>query len=165
MPSPVVAASYALHLVATVIWIGGLASLAFLASPLLARLPASEREAARHVSARRFVPLAWLCLATFVVTGLTQMSANPGYAGLLVVRDSWSAAILVKHLVVGLMAVVLAYQTWILYPRLERIALGLDAHDIVKLVRWRRLDLHLLRLSAILGLLVLLLTAIARASS
>jgi len=165
MPSPVVAASYALHLVATVIWIGGLASLAFLASPLLARLPASERESARHVSARRFVPLAWLCLAIFVVTGLTQMSANPGYAGLLVVRDAWSAAILVKHLVVGLMAAVLAYQTWVLYPRLERIALGLDAHDIVKQARWRRLDLHLLRLSAVLGLLVLLLTAIARASN
>src|SRR3972149_3001777 len=81
------------------------------ASPLLARLPASEREAARHVSARRFVPLAWLCLATFVVTGLTQMSANPGYAGLLVVRDSWSAAVLVKHLVVGLMAAVLGDPT------------------------------------------------------
>src|SRR3989304_161158 len=152
MPSPVVAASYALHLVATVIWIGGLASLAFLASP-------------RHVSARRFVPLAWLCLAIFVVTGLTQMSANPGYAGLLVVRDSWSAAILVKHPVVGLMAAVLAYQTWILYPRLERIALGLETPDIVKQARWRRLDLHLLQLSAVLGLLVLLLTAIARASN
>src|SRR3990172_3343475 len=136
MPSPVVAASYALHLVATVIWIGGLVSLAFLASPLLARLPASEREAARHVS-----------------------------AGLLVVRDSWSAAILVKHLVVGLMAAVLAYQTWIVYPRLERIALRLEAHDIVKQARWRRLDLHLLQLSAVLGLLFLLLTSIARASS
>jgi len=165
MPSPVVAASYALHMVATVIWIGGLVSLAFLASPLLARLPAGEREAARQVTARRFVPLAWLCLAIFVVTGLTQMSANPGYAGLLVVRDAWSAAILVKHLVVGLMAAVLAYQTWVLYPRLERIALGLDAHDVVKQARWRRLNLHLLRLSAVLGLLVLLLTAIARASN
>src|SRR3989304_9686762 len=132
MPSPVVAASYALHLVATVIWIGGLVSLAFLASPLLARLPASEREAARHVSARHFVPLAWLCLATLVVTGLTQMSANPGYAGLLVVRDSGSAAILVKDLVVGLMAAGLAYPTWVLSPRPRRTAPGLDAHDVVK---------------------------------
>ena len=165
MPSPVVATAYALHMVATVIWIGGLVFLAFLAVPLLSRLPAAEREAARHASARRFAPVAWLCLAVFVVTGLTQMSANPGYAGLLVVRNAWSAAILVKHLVVAVMAAVLAYQTWVLYPRLERIALGFDAQRVVKQARWRRLDLHLLRLSAVLGLLVLLLTAIARASN
>src|SRR3989304_1255789 len=120
MPSPVVAASYALHLVATVIWIGGLVSLAFLASPLLARLPASERDAARQISARRFVPLAWLCLAIIVASGLTQMSANPGSPG---------------------------------------------PPDVVKQVRCRRVDLQLLRLSAVSGLLVLLLTAIARASN
>src|SRR3990172_6864344 len=51
MPSPVVATAYALHMVATVIWIGGLVFLAFLAVPLLSRLPAAEREAARHPSA------------------------------------------------------------------------------------------------------------------
>ena len=165
MPSPVVAIAYALHMVATVVWIGGLVFLAFVSAPLLSRLPAAEREAAREISARRFVPAAWLCLAVFVVTGLTQMSASPGYVGLLVVRDTWSAAILVKHLVVGAMAVILAYQTWILHPRFERAALGLAPVDPGAPARWRRLDVRLLRASAILGLVVLLLTAVARASN
>jgi putative copper resistance protein D len=165
MPSPVVAAAYALHMAATVIWIGGLVFLAFLATPLLARFPPAEREAARQASSRRFVPLAWLCLAIFVVTGLTQMSANPGYAGLFIVQTPWSAAILAKHLVVGLMATVLACQTWIVHPRLERASLGLDGADPTAQTRWRRLDLQLIRSSAVLGLLVLVLTAIARASN
>jgi uncharacterized membrane protein len=165
MPSPVVAIAYALHMVATVVWIGGLVFLAFVSTPLLSRLPAAERETAREGWARRFVPAAWLCLAVFVVTGLTQMSANPGYAGLLVVRNVWSVTILLKHLVVGAMAVILAYQTWILYPRFERAALGLAPADPGAPARWRRLDLRLLRASAILGLVVLLLTAIARASN
>jgi uncharacterized membrane protein len=165
MPAAVLAAAYALHMIATVIWIGGLVALAFLAPPLLARLPAAEREAAREASARRFVPLAWLCLAIFVVTGLTQMSANSNYTGLFVDHNPWSSAILAKHVVVGLMAGGLAYQTWVLYPRLERAALGLTDDDPRVQARWRRLDLRLLHLSAVLGILVLILTALARASN
>jgi uncharacterized membrane protein len=165
MPSAVLAAAYALHMVATVVWIGGLVYLAFFAPSLLSRLPALEREAARQAAARRFVPVAWLCLAVFVATGLSQMAANPNYAGLLGVRNPWSAAILAKHIVFAVMAAVLIYQTWILYPRLERGALGLAADDPQALTRLRRLDQNLIRLSATLGLLVLVLTALARASN
>ena len=165
MPSAVLAAAYALHLLATVIWIGGLVVLSFFVSPLLTRLPDAERQAAQQATLRRFVPLAWLCLAVFIVTGLTQMSANPSYAGLLVIHNPWTVAILAKHLVVGLMASLLAYQTWALHPRLERAALGLIAEDPAALARLHRVDLHLTRMSALLGILVLVLTAFARASN
>lgn len=164
MPAAI-AVAYAVHMVATVVWIGGLVFLAFFAAPLLARLPPIERDLSRETYGRRFLPVAWLCLAAFVVTGLMQMSASPSYAGLLVVHDSWSAAILGKHFLVGIMAAVLAYQTWRLYPRLERIAIGLDHDDPGGPARLRRLDMRLVRLSAVLGILVLFLTAIARASS
>lgn len=160
-----IAVAYAAHMLATVVWIGGLVYLGFLVAPLLAGLPEDKRQEARSAYDRRFVPVAWLCLAVFVVTGLMQMAASPLYAGLLVVRDAWSGAILVKHLLVALMAAVLAYQTWVLYPRLERIELGLDPRGPVALARVRRLDLQLVRFSALLGVAVLLLTAIARASN
>jgi uncharacterized membrane protein len=165
MSSTVLTAAFALHMIATAVWIGGLMVLAFFTSPFLARLPAADRQAARQASSRRFVPVAWLCLAVFVATGLTQMSANPSYSGLLVVDSTWSAAILAKHFVVALMAVTLMVQTWLLHPRLERAALGLSAFDPQAIDRWRRLDFHLIRLCAILGILVLILTALARASN
>jgi hypothetical protein len=101
----------------------------------------------------------------FVATGLTQMSANPSYSGLLVVDSTWSAAILAKHLVVALMAAALMIQTWVIHPRLERAAFGLAASDPQAIDRWRRQDVRLTRLSAILGILVLVLTALARASN
>lgn len=165
MAAPVLAASYAVHMAATVIWIGGLVFLAFFASPIFQRLPEPERAAAVEGSARRFVPLAWLCLAAFVVTGLIQMSASPRYAGLLVVRDFWSAAILAKHVVVAVMAGLLAYQTWIVHPRLERGRLGLTDLGPSEVAGLRRSEARLIRWGAVLGLLVLLLTAFARASA
>jgi putative copper export protein len=165
MPSAALAAAYALHMTATAVWIGGLVSLGFLAAPVFHRLPAEERSKARVSSSRRFIPLAWLCLAVFIGTGLTQMSANPAYAGLLAIDGPWSAAILAKHLVVALMAAALGFQTWVLHPRLERAALGLMPSDPGSSERWRRLDLHLVQLSAALGIVVLALTAVARASN
>jgi hypothetical protein len=53
----------------------------------------------------------------------------------------------------------------VLYPRLERMELGLDPQASARLAHGRRLDLQLVRLSALLGVAVLLLTAIARASN
>jgi uncharacterized membrane protein len=165
MAAPVLAASYAVHMAATVIWIGGLVFLAFFASPMFRRLPETERAAAIEGAARRFVPLAWLCLAAFVVTGLIQMSASPRYVGLLTVRDDWSAAILAKHIVVAAMAGLLAYQTWIVHPRLERARLGLTETAPAEVAALRRTEARLIRWGAWLGLLVLLLTAFARASA
>jgi putative copper export protein len=165
MSSAVLAAAYALHMTATAVWIGGLIFLGFLSSAFFDRLDPADRPAARTSLSRRFLPLAWLCLAVFVVTGLTQMSANPSYAGLLVVTNAWSAAILVKHLIVGLMAIALAVQTWVVHPRLERAALGLDHGGATSPDDLRRLDGRLIRWSAVLGLAVLLLTAVARASN
>jgi uncharacterized membrane protein len=89
----VLTAAYALHLAATVIWIGGLVFLALLLPTFLARLPAEERQDLQTAAHTRFRPLAWLCLAVFIGTGLTQMSARPKYEGLLVV-GALGAAIL-----------------------------------------------------------------------
>ena len=164
MPSAVLTVAYALHLTATVLWIGGLTYLAFFAASLLTHLPPAERQAAWAASVRRFLPLAWLCLAVFVATGLTQMSANPNYQGLFVIHNPWAAAILAKHLVIAAMVILMAGQTWVLHPRLERQALGLRPGDPAELDRLRRLDLSLVRAGAVLGLLVLVLTALARAS-
>ncbi|HMK07402.1 MAG TPA: CopD family protein [Anaerolineales bacterium] len=159
------AAAYTLHLAATVVWVGGLVFLSFFSIRMLSALPEASRLDAWESSVRRFRPLAWLCVAVFIVTGLMQMSANAHYAGLLVVHDSWSRAILVKHLIFGGMAALLAYQTWVLAARLERVALGLSIGGDEALARLRRLDFRLTRISAVLGILILVLTALARASN
>jgi uncharacterized membrane protein len=114
---------------------------------------------------RRFLPIAWLCLAIFVGTGLAQMAASPSYQGLLVLGNTWAAALLTKHLVIGCMVAVLAYQTWYIHPHLERQALGLERPNAEAVGRLRRLDLRLLRVSVALSAIVLVLTAVARANA
>jgi hypothetical protein len=113
----------------------------------------------------RFQPLAWLCLAVLVGSGLTQMTANPRYGGLLVIDNRWSIAILLKHIAIAFMVALMAFQTWVLYPRWARLELILarssgqtDAGEASLLQR----ENWLIRIQLALSALVLILTAIAR---
>lgn len=158
-------ASYWLHMAATIIWIGGLFFQAAVLTPVLAKTsPAEDQLQLLDAVRRRFDPLAWLSLAVLIATGLSQMSANPNYLGFLAIDNTWSAAILSKHLVIGVMILVASYQTWVLYPQLGRSLLlragGTDAAP--GLARLRARQIRSIRLNLLLSIVVLALTAIAR---
>ncbi|GAB4581097.1 MAG: hypothetical protein Fur0022_38440 [Anaerolineales bacterium] len=157
--------SYWLHLVATVLWIGGLAAVVLLIHPAANRLNAPERDALLETAQRRLDPLGWLCLALLTGTGLIQMSANPQYEGFLAVTNQWAVSILLKHLVFFGMAGVSAYLTWFSLPDLKRGTFLEAAGKPVDLTRLRNKNLLLLRINLILGGIVLILTALARASA
>lgn len=161
MPRVVLALAYWLHMAATVVWIGGLTFQTIILAPLVQTSP-DLLERVR----RRFDPLAWLSLAVLIATGLTQMSANVNYTGLLSIRNSWAAAILAKHLVIGLMLALASVQTWWLQPRLARVSLvaarsGRDPHEAEVLRRQQR---RILQAQTLLSLVVLALTAAARSA-
>jgi len=157
---------YWLHMLATVVWIGSLASLSLLVLPAARKLPPGEPYAAfLFALQRRLDPLGWICLLILVGTGLFQMSANPNYAGFLAIDNRWAAAILIKHLVFFGMTGVSAYLTWGLMPALGRAALR-QAHGQAtpEAESLRQREATLLRLNLGLGILVLALTALARAA-
>ena len=98
------------------------------------------------------------------------MSSNPNYDGFLRLDNTWALAILVKHLVFLAMAGISAYLTWSVLPGLGRIAMrqavarregSVATGDAGQLGRQ---ETRLLRLNLVLGVLVLALTALARAS-
>jgi uncharacterized membrane protein len=161
LPRLALTLAYWLHMAATVVWIGGLTFQTIILAPALDGSP----ELLERLR-RRFEPLAWLSLAVLIGTGLLQMSASPNYTGLLSIRNGWSAAILAKHLVIGLMLVLASIQTWWIQPRLARLIL-IAAHtsdepaDVQVL---RRRQLRLLRLQTVLSVVVLALTAAARSA-
>ena len=153
-------------MLATVLWIGGLTVLLFVVLPLVNRtLPAENRAVLLEQIQRRFDPISWGCLLLLVATGLFQMSANPNYQGFLAINNRWAAAILIKHLLFGVMIIVNAVLTWGVLPGLKRVALkrqkGIDAPEDASL---RRRELFLLRLNFVLGVLILGMTALARIS-
>jgi uncharacterized membrane protein len=158
--------AYWLHMLATVAWIGGLVTLCMLVLPA-ARLALDEKAYAALLGRlrRRLDPLGWACLIALAATGMFQMSASPNYQGFLAIDNRWAIAILAKHLVFLTMIGVSAWVTWGIMPRLERAALLASRGQATPQAHiWQRQERTLLWVNLILGIVVLALTAVARAS-
>lgn len=165
MTTPWLALAFWLHMLATIVWVGGLALMALVVWPSARTVlgPGPQLNALVREWQRRFNPLAWISLAVLVVTGLMQMTVNPNYEGFLRVENGWAWAILLKHIAVGGMVGLGVWQQWGLQPALARLALletrGRPAAEAETL---RRRELTLTRLNLGCGVLVLAFTALAR---
>ncbi|UCE00766.1 MAG: CopD family protein [Chloroflexota bacterium] len=158
--------AYWLHMLATVAWIGGLVALVILVLPIARRILEADLYAnfLEQVQ-RRLDPLGWLSLAVLLATGLFQLSANSNYEGFLSISNRWSVVIFIKHILFFGMIAVSAYLTWGILPSLRRIALmrakGIQSEDTEKL--YKR-EVILLRINLVMGIVILGLTSLARAS-
>ncbi|MBC8507460.1 MAG: CopD family protein [Anaerolineales bacterium] len=165
-PTWALTSAYWLHMLATVIWIGGLAILTLLVIPA-ARKILDEITYATFLEnvQRRLDPLAWFSVVVLLGSGMLQMSANPNYDGFLAVNNPWGWAILVKHIVFGLMVLSSGYVTWGIMPSMRRAAFRQARHqDAPEIASFQKREWLFLRLNLTLGIIVLALTALARAS-
>lgn len=158
------ALSYWIHLLATVVWLGGLALMGLVAWPALQK----QTLAANHWLdlQKRFTPWINASLVILLITGFVQMTNDANYEGFLDVSSVWAQAILVKHVAVGAMIVIGGYVQWRIHPAMERTALlvekrpELAAEERETLLRQ---EVRLLRLNMFCAAAVLLFTAIATA--
>jgi len=161
--------AYWLHMLATVVWIGGLASLSLLVFPAAQRTLDMKSYGAFLAQVQtRLQQIGWFSLAVLAVTGMFQMSSNPAYKGFLAVSNAWAAAIFAKHIVIGLMIAASVYMTWGVLPALQRLILLQAAGKLVpeeQLNRLRHREQWLLSINLVLSIVVLLLTSLARAST
>jgi uncharacterized membrane protein len=163
----IISASFFLHLLATVAWIGGLVTLALVVQPVLNRSVAEVQERARLLEAilKRFQPIANLSLAVLILTGMVQTFTNRFYKGFLRFDNLWAQAILFKHVAVLGMILVAGYVTFSVQPALKRNALLIanGLADEQQIARVQQQQVRLTRTNLILSVLVLLFTAIASA--
>ena len=166
MDTPIWALSiaYWFHMLATVFWIGGLAVLSLLILPAARKtLDAQSYAALLDEFRRRLDSLGWFSIVVLLASGMLQMSANPNYEGFLSIQGLWGGAILIKHLLFGVMVALGGYLTWGIMPALRRAALlrarGKAAPEVEKL---HTRSVTLMQVNLVLGILVLLLTAVAR---
>lgn len=167
MSQSILAISYFFHLVATVVWIGGLMIMVILVWPEMRRAlagnPALYTMLARM--RQRFFPMTNLSLAVLIVTGLIQMTGDSNYEGVLQFTNEWSQVILLKHIAIGGMFVCgMAMQFWVV-PVLERVSLVIERGkgDPDEWEKLRRREVRLTWINVILGILVLGFTAWATA--
>lgn len=165
-PSWALALTYWLHMLATVTWIGSLASISLLILPAMRRSLDPETQLVfLEAMQKRLEPIAWFSMSLLVLTGLFQMSVNEHYDGFLSVSTQWSLAILTKHLLGIGMVVVSAIQTWEVIPAIRRaIVRSKKSRNTDELESLRRREVLLLRMNFGLSILILLATAFARAS-
>lgn len=168
MEAPVWALSiaYWLHMLATVLWIGGLTALSIIVLPA-AKKVLNPKDFANFLTAmqKRLDPLGWFSVIVLLTSGMLQMSSNSNYEGFLKIEGVWASSILIKHLLFAIMVFISGYITWGLLPALRRAALlqyrGKDDHNLQSL---QNQEVFFLRLNLFLGVLVLLMTAIARST-
>lgn len=160
--------AYWLHMLATVAWIGGLVAVSLYVIPAARRTIEGETYARFLGSVYgKLQRIGWLSLAVLIGTGLFQLASHPSYEGFLAIHTPWAAAIFTKHMVIGGMVAASAYITWVLNPRLSRLALiqaagkPIDAQQLADL---RRREALAMRANLWLSVVVLLLTALARAA-
>ena len=164
IPFSILAISYWVHLLATVVWLGGLALMAFIAWPAVRRQILSEEQ--WLALQNRFAPWSNASLVLLWVTGFLQMTADSNYEGFLVVDTLWAQAILVKHIaVIGMMGFGL-YAQWRIQPALRRLALLAEKKPKLAQQEQQQLlkqEIRLLHLNVACAAVVLLLTAVATA--
>lgn len=155
-------------MLATVVWVGGLVALALFVLPAARRtLDDFNYQKLLNQMVASLQRIGWFCLGVLIVTGLFQMSAHPQYQGFLAITTPWASALFIKHMVIGGMVAVSAYLNGWVLPDLNRLAMARTAsqteNEAQRLALLRR-ETWLLRLNLALAVIVLLLTAWARAS-
>lgn len=167
MSPSLLAVSYFFHLVATVLWLGGLALFVLMVWPEARRIFSESPALYAFLNRlrKRFYPLTNFSLVVLVITGLFQMPADPNYEGVLDFSNDWSRLILIKHIAIfGMVVCGLVIQYGVV-PALERTSLLVERGkgDPAEYERLRRREVRLTWANVALAALVLACTAWATA--
>jgi len=143
MREVILAVSYWLHLIATVIWIGGITFILFIALPTAKQVLGADAGKLMGEISKRFTPLANYSIIFIIVTGLALTSAN-----------KWTWVLIVKHVLVLGMVAVHFYRGLILAPKIAR------AEAVSQKTFLQKLSLNLIKVNFCFGMAVLLLSGI-----
>jgi uncharacterized membrane protein len=160
---------YWIHITATVVWVGGLTSLSFLLIPAFKKVLSIQQQAdLLNEFQRRFRPISWLALILLSGTGMIQMGSHPKYDGFLAIDNQWAIAIFIKHGLILLLIASMGLINWGILPAMQKLALKQSVGKTINMDEKNRLEKQervLIQINLVLSLLVLILTAWARAVS
>ena len=155
------AISYWVHLLTTIIWLGGLTTMGLFALPAWKQQSISDNQWLDLQ--KRMLPWINGSMALLWISGFVQMTNSEHYSGFMVIDSTWAWAMLLKHVAVIAMTGIGLYVQLRVYPEMDRLALlqrGQSGSDTQSLVGR---EVGLLRINLICAVVVLLFTAIATA--
>ncbi len=146
---------YWLHLLATVIWIGGITFILFIAIPSSKQVLGAEAGKLMGEISKRFTPLANYSIILLVITGAVLTTFNKQFSGIEIFGNNWTLVLTLKHIIVSGMVVVHFYRGLLLTPKIGRTASSTEKTSLQKL------SLNLVKVNFVLGVMVLLLSGIS----
>ena len=156
--------SYWVHLIATVVWFGTIVVMGLTAVSAFRQQSLRQNEWLRWQ--KKLLPWSNLSLVLLLLTGFLQMTNDPNYTGFLAIDGVWAWAMLLKHLLYGVVVAIAAYWQFGYFPAVERTAVlaqkkpQLAQAEQEKLTRREK---QLLWLNMICALLILFCTAVLTA--
>jgi uncharacterized membrane protein len=144
---------YWLHSIATVVWIGGIAFILFIAIPSARQVLGLEAAKLMVDISKRFNPIANCSIVILIITGVILTGFNKQYSGISNFGNNWYFGLLVKHLLVIGMVIIHFYRSLRLAPNIAKA-------EANKKVVLQKLSLNLVKFNFCLGLVVLLLSGV-----
>lgn len=156
--------SYWVHLLATIVWLGGIALMALVALPALKR---GQLESNQWLQLqKRFSVWANGSFLLLTISGFMQMLTNVNYGGFFVLDGIWAWAMLAKHIAFVWMALLMAYKQFFLYPAMERVRVLAEKRPSLAQSQQEQLskrETYLLRFNLAVAAMVLFFTAVITA--
>jgi uncharacterized membrane protein len=156
MPNLLLAIANFLHLLATIMWIGGMIIGRLVITPALAGLPEDVRRTVSRAFGQRATAYTNGAIVVFLITGLAMLSQNANFAGVLVFDSAWTQLVLVKHAAVAALILSSVYVN-------TTVNRHLQTDDVAERARWAERRKDLSDVNLLLGLIILGLTALATA--
>jgi uncharacterized membrane protein len=146
----------ALHLLATVLWIGGMAFIILVLEPSLATVDPAARGKIMGTVGKRFSMVAWASVIVLLVTGFLKTPE-----GLLFdTSEGYGMTLFLKHIVVLLIILIGLRISLVLVPRSQREAPQAGQPPSATFLKTQRQFRFLSRANFALGVIVLILIAI-----
>jgi len=144
------------HLLAAVVWIGGMLYATLVLMPAMEAIDPPQRGRLMGAVGQRFIPLVWISIAVLLVTGFLKTPAGMLFS----LASIYGILLTVKHLVVLLMVINAALITFVLSPKMEKLAPPPGERPSPELGRVQGQLTNVSLFNTFLGVLLLLLVAL-----
>ncbi len=155
----ILALSHFIHVIGTIVWIGGILMTLFVILPssqtALESLPIVGK-LMKEIS-KRFTPMANVSIILIIVTGIIMYLYDKNYTFFSDLENRWNMLIALKHVFIATMIIIHFYRGLILNPKIERFSSQPNEKQTSKL---KKISLDLVKINFALGIIVLLLTAV-----
>jgi len=148
-----------IHVLATIIWLGGMFFIAIVMVPVLRRLePPQKRIEVLSATATRFRAISWIAILVLLITGVLN-AINHGVTMQKIstgefFSSNFGKILILKLILVFAMLVLSAIHDFILGPRLIELLNSSNPDSFTKLQKNRKYVSWLARINALLGILV-----------